>query len=269
MIKPKASAISILIFIFISISSSYSAGLLFKPLTANVFEPRIGMMYQFNSHKLRLDIGTSNDLFELQKTGTTQINIGTDFFTFSRLRSEGNMKFPVETTDYFFGINITGKDRLWGKDISGRLRISHISSHLVDGMATGIEFTQEPFVYSREFLDLVSTITIADIRFYAGLSYIFSTIPKNVNEIIPQLGFDYDYSISQLLSIRGGYDFKLGGSDCTFRAVHTFQAGLLIQAFDSAGIMLNYYIYEGPGMHGMFYDRFDSYHGLGFQIVFY
>nr|HPI19931.1 hypothetical protein [Candidatus Kapabacteria bacterium] len=38
--------------------------LLFKPLTANVFEPRIGSFYQFSDEKLRLDIGTSIDLFD-------------------------------------------------------------------------------------------------------------------------------------------------------------------------------------------------------------
>ncbi len=269
MTKSKASVILTALFIFTSISDSYSAGLLFRPLTANVFEPRIGTMYQFDDNKLRLDIGTSIDLLELQKTDESQINIGTDFFTFSRLRSEGNMKFPVETSDYFFGINITGKTKLWDKEISGRLRLSHISSHLVDGMANGTEFTQKPFVYSREFMELVGTITISGIRFYTGLSYVFSTIPKEVNQLIPQFGADYEYGISSIMSLRAGYDFKLGGNDCTFRAVHTLQAGVLIKAFDTAGIMLNYYLYKGPSMHGMFYREYDSYQGIGFQIGFY
>ena len=94
-------------FVFILVLTSASASgfdkLLFTPLTANVFEPRIGAMYQLSAEKLRLDIGASFDLADLKLFDGVETRFGTDFFTFTRLRSERGFKFPVETSDYFFG----------------------------------------------------------------------------------------------------------------------------------------------------------------------
>ena len=78
--------------------------LLFRPLTANHLESRIGTFYQHTEERLRLDIGHSLDLFEITNTGFL-MRIGGDFFILSRLRSDGRMKFPVETADYYFGFN--------------------------------------------------------------------------------------------------------------------------------------------------------------------
>jgi hypothetical protein len=153
--------------------------LLFTPLTANVFEPRIGSSYQFSSDRLRLDIGASFDLMDINISDEVETRFGTDFFTYTHLRSEGNFKFPVETSDYFFGINFSAKKSLEDIELSSRLRIAHISSHLVDGYAYKDRFYKEPFVYSREFSDLVLAAKYSGLRGYFGWQVLFSKIPKN------------------------------------------------------------------------------------------
>ena len=87
-----------------------------------------------DNKKLRLDISTSRDIVKWYDDDET-ISIGADLFTFTRLRSTDNFKFPVETIDYLFGFNAGYKKQLRmkiGITVLG-FRLSHISAHLVDG----------------------------------------------------------------------------------------------------------------------------------------
>jgi len=248
--------------------------LLFTPLGANVFEPRVGAMYQFRDEKLRIDIGTSVDLLEIYKNDSNEIRFGTDFFTFTRLRSKGRMKFPVETSDYFFGINFSNKFKYKGMNMSSRLRVSHISSHLVDGLSDDGVFQKMPFVYSREFVDFVLAADIKGFRPYAGVDFVFSTKPKDVNAIIPQFGIEFPLkklktATRDFLDLKLSYDFKLGGYENIYLPVHSVQLTCLFLTNDKMGIALNLNGYTGPSMHGMFYKETDRYISTGFQIIFY
>ena len=64
-----------------------------------------------DNNKLRLDISTSRDIVKWYDDDET-ISIGADLFTFTRLRSTDNFKFPVETIDYLFGLNAGYKKQL-------------------------------------------------------------------------------------------------------------------------------------------------------------
>ena len=75
-----------------------------QPFTANFIEPRAGTMFGLDENKIRLDIGLSKDILQLF-SGKETISFGADLFTYTRLRSENDFKFPVETIDYLFGIN--------------------------------------------------------------------------------------------------------------------------------------------------------------------
>jgi len=261
------SVFNIVILIF-AISTS-NAELLFKPLTANTFEPRVGALFQFGEKKLRLDIGTSLDLMNVYQQYKDKINIGTDFFTFTRLRSEGNFKFPVETSDYFFGINGSYKTEISKLPFSVRFRLAHISSHLVDGLAIDSIFKRRTFVYSREFVDLLAAVNVSDFRLYVGSQYVFSTKPKTPNPINPQLGFDYNEPINKWLRIIAGYDFKLVGINGVYSGVNTAQLGMMLQTEENIGILINLNAFQGKSIHGMFFMEEDSYIGLGFQLYFY
>jgi hypothetical protein len=256
--------IAIIFILFSNYAESFD-GLLFKPLTANIFEPRIGSQYEFGDKKLRLDIGGSVDLFETNWDKMI-IRFGTDFFTFTRLRSEGNLKFPVETSDYFFGINTSTQLQLQFP-VSFRLRIAHISSHLVDGMAIDTIFTRKPYVYSREFADLVIAFGISH-RIYFGFTGVFSTQPKNVQKIIPQFGIDWKEPLTRDLDLRAGYDFKLNGYEGVNYGNNSAQIGIEYNSYDIYGLGLYIYYYSGKSIHGMFIRDYDNYFGTGFQVLF-
>ncbi len=241
-------------------------GLLFRPLQANVFEGRVGVLYQPVRDKLRLDIGTTIDLRADSLSDKVELRSGADFFTFTRLRSEGRFKFPVETADFFFGVNSTLRLRGDAYDVTGRLRIAHISSHLVDGYAGPVE----AFTYSREFVDLVAALELNSLRLYAGVNWLFSTIPDDFGTLIPQLGFDFAYGdlIGSHLSLVGGYDFKLPTINDATTAVHAGQIGLKVGERYAAGISVNFSFYRGKSVHGMFFNDRDSYAALGVQVEY-
>lgn len=241
--------------------------LLFKPYTANIFEPRIGSVINLTNENLRLDIGAS---FDLYRDSAETFSLGGDFFTYTRLRSENNFKFPVETSDYYFGINSSLKFNLFSKVFQSRLRLAHISSHLVDGYSKEGIFYKLPFVYSREFFDLSVAYPLSkdnlNHRFYIGSVYVFSTMPSDVNDLIFYAGYDYTKNITNYLQLAGGAEIRTGEKNNTNLAL---QLGINLKFYKNFGIFAGYYKYSGSSIHGMFYDKTDNYDGIGFQIVYF
>jgi hypothetical protein len=246
-------------------------GLLFRPLRANVFEARVGAQYAAQSGRLRLDIGNSIDLlaFHLASGNGTELRFGADFFTLTRLRSEANFRFPVETTDFFFGVNASYKTVLAvGSVLAARLRLAHISAHLVDGSPN----VAQSFVFSREFVDVVGTVTqataLGDLQLYLGLNTLFHTIPQDFGTLTPQLGMDLTSSITETISFCAGFDAKFVTIRGITSSVSSVQAGIKFGKKYGTGLLLAAYWYDGKSLHGMFYNERDSLFGLGFQIEF-
>lgn len=257
--------------IFVTISYNlYSMDILnFKPLTANVFEPRIGSAYNTNDDNLRLDIGASFDLVKWNDSVSNTMTIGGDFFTYTRLRSENNFKFPVETSDYFFGINYSSNFSLLGKGMQARIRLAHISSHLVDGYSKNDIFFKQPFVYSREFVDATlasyfSYNSLNYIRPYIGIKYIFHTQPDDVSVMVGQLGFDLSHRLNNYSEIIAGVNISNGEDILNIAS----QAGIKFNFIKNVGLFLGYYYYNGNSIHGMFYKERDNYSAIGFQIIY-
>ncbi len=266
--------IIVLYLVFVSITFASDSiktkeRLLFQPLFANPLESRVGTFYQFDINKLRLDIGASVDLIRTQISVNEELTFGSDFMNYTRLRHDGRLKFPVETADYYFGINSAYKLNYNDTPISLRLRIAHISSHVIDGLADSITLTKEPFVYSREFFDFVAAINLKNFRLYTGTTVIFSTLPKNILRFNPQLGFEYKYNLGNKYELIAGYDFKLVGYDATLFGQNSLQLGVLKLMSNNNGIFSGLYYYSGKSIHGMFYKDYDQYLGAGFQLYFY
>ncbi len=254
-----------------SIPSFALGNLFFKQLTANPLEARVGTMYQFGDNKLRLDIGNSIDLQTIQLSDSLPLSFGADFFTLTRLRSEGKLKFPVETADFYFGINGAIKRNI-GENIEGsaRLRLAHISSHLIDGYATdGVFVREKPFVYSREFAEgIVAAEFSRSLRLYAGFTFLWATQPRSANRFIPEIGFDGSHKLSKSLSVNFGYDFKILGVNDVYKGIHAAQAGVFLETSDNKGYLVTLYGYRGRSVHGMFFNQDDAYFGVGFQVIF-
>ena len=242
-----------------------------QPFTANFLEPKAGFLISTDNNKLRLDISTSRDIIHWSDNNST-ISIGADVFTFTRLRSTDDFKFPVETIDYLFGINAGYKKQLDGENEIGlRFRLSHISTHLVDGQydAQSQKWREgrDPFVYSKEFIELFPYYRYQTLRTYIGFTYIFHIIPDELKKVNLQFGFDYfapqfgtDY-----LTPFVAYDFKLSG-DLKFLGNNIVSVGVKLGNWKQKGLSFYYSYISGKSIHGQLYDLTENYSNIGFNF---
>jgi hypothetical protein len=241
-----------------------------RPFTANFLEPKAGASSSLDENKIRLDIGTSQDIVHFN-FNEYNISLGVDLFTYTRLRSAENFKFPVETIDYMFGINAGYKKTICDSEIGLRFRFSHISAHLVDGQYDGTNnFWRDgrnPFVFSKEFVELFPYYRINSLRIYAGLTYIFHVIPAEIKKDIYQVGFDY-YAVT--LSTNSftpfvAYDFKLNGIH-SYIGNNTLTAGLKFGKWNGKGLSVHITYIAGRSVHGEYYDLSENYTNIGFNL---
>lgn len=241
-----------------------------QPFTANFLEPKAGFLFNTSDNKIRLDIGTSQDILHLQKHSEIY-SFGADLFTFTRLRGEKDFHFPVETIDYLFGLNAAYKKYNCDNEIGLRFRFSHISAHLVDGQFD--KSTNQwrdgrlPQVYSREFIELFPFIRFNDLRFYAGLSYIFHSSPKEIKKGIFQIGGDYFLTNlnTKVFTPYIAYDFKLSGKE-KYIGNNFINFGLKFGEFNKKGFSIYYSFISGHSVHGEYFDVKESYSSLGFNL---
>mgnify|MGYP001254029592 CR=1 FL=1 len=243
-----------------------------QPFTANIIEPRIGCSDFLTQKNVRLDIGTSMDILHYKKSSNETFSFGADFFTSTRLQTEENFRFPVETIDYLFGVNGGYKKIEDNREYGLRARISHISAHLVDGEhdndANIWKNGLSPMVYSREFVELFPYYRLCGLRVYAGLTYIFHSIPKNVGKGLYQVGFDYfaDSFICKDVTPFAAYDFKVSKDDKAYLGNNSVMAGIKFGKYNSRGISVYASYISGRSIHGEYFYRQEHYSSIGFNL---
>ena len=250
---------------------AFSSGpLLFRPLAANTFEPRMGLLWHTDGNRLRLDIGNSVDMVQYSfEENTRHITIGSDFFTYTQLSGEKNFHFPVDAVDYLFGFNINYVDTLNDGVFSSRLRLSHISAHFVDGHfdgSTGIwKNNLSPRVYSREFLDLaIGFEPDNQIRGYIGVIYIWHIDPLTLPKLLGYFGVEYHRHLASAFDGYTAYQFTATG----LLPRHEFQLGTKIGTWSGRGTKVFFVYHSGNSIHGEYHDQNDEYSGVGFTIDF-
>jgi hypothetical protein len=250
-------------------SSKEVSNLIFNPLAANIYESRIGAVFTNSDKKLRLDIGGNYDFWQKQINEKVRIGSGVDFFTYTRLRSEGRLKFPVETTDFYFGLNLSVKKEFQKFDLESRLRLGHISTHLSDGFSKNSTFFKAPFVYSKEFFDLTVALRKGSFRPYIGAIINFSKQPKSLNLFVPQIGIEFDKKIYRNIHFLVAYDHKLNGYDNIYLGMNSITSGFEFRTAQNRGILLKVEYYAGQDYYGQFFNEHLEYFGFGFEFKYH
>jgi hypothetical protein len=229
-----------------------------QPFTANFLEPKLGFAFALGENNLNLNIGNSRDIVHIIKNNT-MLSFGADLFTYTKLSGENNFRFPVDAVDYLFGINSGYKIILRDYEIGFRLRISHISAHMVDGhFDTQTNYWKDslaPHVYSREFLEYIPYFRYNDLRAYIGITYLFHTIPGYVGKEILQFGGDKFFAnlISTGINPFVAYDFRIYKVD-KFVGNNTICAGIKFGEYDKSGISILFTYYSGLSYQGEYYN---------------
>ncbi|MEI7812148.1 MAG: DUF1207 domain-containing protein [Ignavibacteria bacterium] len=242
-----------------------------QPFTANMPEPKSGTQFDLNNNELKLNIGNSLDIININCPEGNSYSFGADFFTFTLLRSETSFHFPVDAVDYLFGVNAGYKKNYDNREYGLRFRLSHISAHFADGHYDGVHSVwrngQNPKVYSREFFEFMPYYRFNDVRLYAGLTYLFHVDPPTVGKVICQLGFDYFGGglISKYLHPFIGADFKMVDINAV-RINNTFNTGVKFGYAHGKGISVYYTYYNGYNFHGEYFNLDSDYSAIGFNL---
>lgn len=252
-------------------SQLFPSDLNIQPFTANFLEPKAGFLISLDKNQLRLDISTSRDILQWYNDDET-FSFGADLFTFTRLRSTDDFKFPVETIDYLFGLNGSYKKKLNDcNELGVRLRLSHISAHLVDGQfdAQSQQWREnrKPFVFSKEFVEIFPYYRFNTFRTYIGLTYIFHIIPKEIKKFNMQLGVDYFATgmVNDFITPFLAYDFKLLGIS-KYSGNNIISAGIKFGKWNQRGLSLYYSYFSGKSIHGEYFDLNENYSAIGFNF---
>jgi len=252
-------------------SDWFPPGLNIQPFTANFLEPKAGFSYILGKSELRLDIGTSADIF-IHKWGNRFFSFGADLFTYTRLRGENDFRFPVETIDYLFGVNAGCKKVINDKEQFGfRFRLSHISAHLVDGSFDSQNKVwrenKEPKTYSREFVELFPYYSFDGLRIYLGLTYLVHSNPAFVGKWIYQSGFDYYAKglINNFIIPFVAYDFRLTKVN-KYSGNNIFETGIKFGEHNSKGVRVIFSYYSGKSIHGEYFNINEKYTTLGLNV---
>lgn len=252
----------------------FNTNQVFNPTESSISEAKTGITKYTDKKNLRLDIGVSMDIIGL-KNKNTIYSMGADFFTFSNLRSESNFKFPVDAIDYMFGLNFNFRKTISSEaGISGRLRISHISSHFEDGHIyerSDTIFT--PVVFSKEYIDLASALDLKlkknlILKIMPAVNIIFHSIPENISVLSGQLGLQIRYYPFKKLSVYLSNDIYLSKVNSDTKLSENFEAGISIGEINSRTINLFYTYYDGHDYRGQYYGKYLNNNGIGARIKF-
>lgn len=250
-------------------------GLLFKPNFSNPFEAKIGPHFVINESNLQLDIGAAKDLIHYRHNREQHFGFGAEFFTWTMFQSQSNFKFPVITVDYFFGIYFSHLKKFKSFDFMNRLRIGHISAHLVDGsydLAKNVwNNNLEPFVYSREFAELSSAIVWNEQKFYLNLNYLFHVIPNVKSKF--SIGFGSELLLLSLkkfdTNIFCGFDLKLlKRYSEDYESDKSISAGIHFGKWNSSGLRISYQYYSGGHFHGELSNMKINRSSIGAYLIF-
>lgn len=278
----------------------------FRSPYAGKLEPRIGTSWQTSNRKLRLDIGSTIDLYgtsytesldvlplnEGDRGHTIDLTFGTDFFTWTRLRAAGSFKFPVEAVDYYFGVNASvsqsltmiGKqsnERVTMPEYGLRLRVAHISAHLVDGDPSFTNSQSHYITYSREFVDLCLAFDVSGaifdkaqahdphVQVHAGSLWMFHSIPDSLGRINPFIGCDimcWPFRKTDL-TILAGYELRLN-TELAKIGENQARVGVKLGRPDTRGILFEAGYYSGRSQYGQHFAEREKYYSLGFALDF-
>ena len=161
---------------------------IFKPITSNYFEPRIGLAYYPKTGYFKVDAGKSYDLI-LFKFNKSNFSFGTEFFMHALGLNIKEKRLPIDVADGYFGINFSFSDSSSSNRL--RLRILHNSAHFVDGHSERNLTYQPKENYVNDFFDITFQKHITkNLNLFTIVNYPIIIHPKELHKVNLSIGFE-------------------------------------------------------------------------------
>jgi hypothetical protein len=255
-------------------------GTLFPPLRANYQEPRVGVRKEAGTSRLKLDIGSSIDFLQWQPDSASgRIRLGADFFTYALTTSAQGLRLQVDAVDGYFGGHIVYVSEGTAGGLSLRLRLLHVSGHLIDGhwdrATMQWKDNKLPIPYTRDFGEITGLWTwrgrIAALSAYTGVSYATLERPDDLSRFATLHGFEL--RSTGLLPSCGGRPLSLYVADhLAFAGIpawygtNNLEFGVKFGEWDGTGIRIYGSWYNGLEVFSQYYYVRTDQWGLGFAF---
>lgn len=149
-------------------------------MRGSFLEPnRFATVFDFKPQWWRIEAGYGGEVARI-----STVAIGAEALIWSGLKAYSDFRFPVQTADYFFGVYSIFPLPIWGANLRPwrmRFRLSHISSHFVDGAQDSVIGGSSSH-FSREFVSLETLFDETkrnSFRLSLGVRYVFHQIADN------------------------------------------------------------------------------------------
>ena len=242
-------------------------------------EPISGLRKEIGNSRMRLTIGAPLDVWELRMAddGSALLRVGIDFFMQALTTSSEGLRLQIDAADGWFGGHVASRWDLRDASVTVRLRILHLSGHMVDGHFDSATDTwkdgREPIPFTRDFGELSAAVSTSlssvTIRGFAGTSYATLIRPDNIKRWAFLGGFDL-HSASLIadggpfpLHLYGGYTLTLAGIPA-YTGTNSVEAGVKFGAWEGRGIRVYGGYYAGQMMFTQYYDLRTDHWAIGF-----
>ncbi len=258
-------------------------GLNFLPLRANIYEPRLGVLYFPSDRSLKVDIGNSSDVIAVDNLiKDVRISMGIDFMAFGLASSYQGKRLQIDALDGFFGGNASISYKINSDEFfKVRFRIIHNSAHLVDGSydlnTNKWKNNYSPVPYARDFIEPTfayeNKTDFSLYRVYFSPSYSVLVRPSELKRWSFNTGIEFSLdkligkSLSKSNNIFCAYQFSLIGVP-EYTGNNNILLGLKMGEYYNKGINIYLSYYTGIHYFSEYYVKKLQKFGIGFFIDF-
>ncbi len=237
--------------------------------TADPEEARSGIMKEFGTSRLKLDVGIAYDLLEwrTRNNSTRSLRLGTELFTYALVMNANGRRLQADAADAFIGGHLLYTQRIDRGLAALRLRILHLSAHFLDGhqSADGNLWREgrEPIPFSRDYGELTHLwrrmTTRGHFQIYGGIAYATLIRPVEINRWSFLAGGEYADAklagsvLGQPAHCYAAFHFTLAGIPAWIGTTH-LEGGLRLGDWDRAGVRLYVNYQAGLDVFHQYYN---------------
>ncbi len=261
----------------------FPSGINFMPIKTDYEEPRIGVQYLIKTDNLKVDIGTSIDLFGFRfRKEKIYATLSIDFFAYALATSFQGHRLQIDALDGFFGGNGAVTKKL-GKDaVQFRLRLVHNSAHFVDGHFNRLIHDWidgiQPIPYTRDSGILTGAYIFNranyGLRLYSAVSYATLVRPSAMKKWLGYSGFELHFPrlfgkvhSSPVNLFIASHLFLDANPDYTFNS--NSMLGVKFGKWHGKGIIFYLDYFSGHHYLSQYFMQKTEQIGVGFFVDFY